>query len=68
MKTVFYSAQIILKNGGSQVAQMSGSMLTVTTGMALHEQAAHEATEWYRHNGSYPLDAVTVHLVALNYI
>lgn len=68
MKTVFYSAQIILKNGGAQVAQMSGAMQTVRTGMALHEQAAHEATDWYRHNSSHLLDSVNVHLVALNYI
>nr|DAD80254.1 MAG TPA: hypothetical protein [Caudovirales sp. ctTqA28] len=68
MITVFYSAQIIHKSSGTQVAQMSGAMQTVLTGMALHEQAANEATDWYRYNGRYPLDAVNVHLVALNYI
>lgn len=68
MKTVFYSAQFIAKNGGAQVAQLSGSMLTARTGMALRDLAQQEATDWYRHNGSHPLDTVSIHLVALNYI
>lgn len=68
MKTVFYSAQIIAKNGGNQVAQMSGAMQTMLTGSDLYQLVQQEATDWYKGNGTYPVSAVSVHLVALNYI
>lgn len=68
MKTVFYSVQFIAKNGGAQVAQLSGATETMRQGVALYERVQEIATNWYIHNGSYPLDTVSVHLVALNYI
>lgn len=68
MKTVFYSVQYIAKNGGAQVAQMSCAMGTSRSGAELYEHVHECALDWYHHNGSYPLDTISVHLVALNYI
>lgn len=68
MQAVFYSAQFILKSGGAQVAQMSGSTETKLSGLDLYQSVYDSCCKWYKDNGTHQLNEVSVHLIALNKI